>query len=276
MIVPSPPQVTDEILSLQNRFDHLRQYIRDIKKRMNLSIEYFVLLEEAKQWFREGSKLLVIIARKATSVKMPEEATDLLQEIEAYLKPGEEQQEKRIEKLKQLSTIVFGTDRLPQFQEVVGENRQMLDSFAVISSELRTLSQNLQNAENLKEKLQAEQLEVDQKLQAVKIEMVAAEAARKEAENAKKLAEQLAAETLDKAAIEARRLKEEEVRKLVSPVSHSVSAQTETIVEETVTSAMTTKEIHILQKVVKELIILTINFAILYCNLHLFLFVDGS
>lgn len=250
-IVPLPPQVTDEIMSLRNRFDHLRQYVRDIKKRMNLSIEYFVLLEEAKQWFREGSKLLVIVARKATSVKAPEEATDLLLEIEAYLKPGEEQQEKRIEKLKQLSTIVFGTDRLPQFQEVVGENRQMLDSFAVISSELRTLSQNLQNAEDLREKLQAEQLEADQKLQAVKIEMAAAEAAREEAENARKLAEQLAAETLDMAAIEAKRLKEEEARKIIPPVSHSVSAQTDTIVEETVTSAVTTKEIHILQKVTK-------------------------
>jgi len=75
---------------------------------MNLSIEYFTLLEEAKQWFREGSKLLVIVARKATTVKLPEEATELLREINAYVKPGEEQQEKRIEQLKQLSTIVFG------------------------------------------------------------------------------------------------------------------------------------------------------------------------
>jgi alkanesulfonate monooxygenase SsuD/methylene tetrahydromethanopterin reductase-like flavin-dependent oxidoreductase (luciferase family) len=75
---------------------------------MNLSIDYFMLLEEAKQWFREGSKLLVIIARKATTVKTPEEAIDLLREIDVYIKPGEEQQEKRIEKLKELSTLVFG------------------------------------------------------------------------------------------------------------------------------------------------------------------------
>ncbi|XP_071560873.1 uncharacterized protein [Temnothorax nylanderi] len=248
-IVPLTPQVTDEILSLRNRWDHLIKYVRDIKKRMNLSIDYFVLLEEAKQWFREGSKLLVIVARKATTVKVPAEAIDLLREIDAYIKPGEEQQEKRIEKLKQLSTIVFGTDRLPQFNEVVVENRQMLDSFAVISSELRTLSQNLQNAEQLREKLRIEKLEADKKLQAAKIEMAAAEAAKTEAENAKKLAEQLAAETLDKATMEAKKLKEREARKIVLPSSHSVSAQTDqTIIEETITSAVTTKEIHILQK----------------------------
>jgi len=135
---------------------------------------------------------------------------------------------------------------------VIVENRQMLDSFAVISSELRTLSQNLQNAEDLREKLQIEKLEADKKLQAVKIEMAAMEAAKIEAENAKKLAEQLAAETLDKAAIEAKKLKEEHARKIIPSISHSVSAQTdETIVEETIhkTSAVTTKEIHILQKV---------------------------
>lgn len=146
---------------------------------------------------------------------------------------------------------VLGTDRLPQFNEVVVENRQMLDSFAIVSSELRTLSQNLQNAEDLRERLRIEKLEADKKLQATKIEMAAAEAARIEAENARKLAEQLAAETLDKAAIEAKKLKEEEARKVVPlAVSHSVSAQTdETVVEETITSAVTTKEIHILQKV---------------------------
>lgn len=145
---------------------------------------------------------------------------------------------------------VLGTDRLPQFNEVVVENRQMLDSFAVISSELRTLSQNLQNAEELREKLRIEKLEADRKLQAAKIEMAAMEAAKKEAENARKLAEQLAAETLDKAAIEAKKLKEEEARKIIPPISHSVSAQTdETVIEETLTSSVTTKEIHILQKV---------------------------
>lgn len=108
MIVPLTPQMTDEISSLRNRWYHLRECVKNTKKRINLSIEYFVLLEEAKQWFREGSKLLVIVARKATTVKVPEEAINLMQEIDAYIKPGEEQQDKRIEQLKQLSTIVFG------------------------------------------------------------------------------------------------------------------------------------------------------------------------
>lgn len=152
--------------------------------------------------------------------------------------------------------LLLDTDRLPQFNEVVVENRQMLDSFAVISSELRTLAQNLKNAEDLQEKLRIEKREADKKLQAAKMEMAAAEAAREEAENAKKIAEKLAAETLEKATIEAKRLKEErKIQKVSAPPSFSVSAQTEKIetdesyVKEMITSATIKKEIHILQKV---------------------------
>lgn len=151
----------------------------------------------------------------------------------------------------------LGTDRLPQFNEVIVENRQMLDSFAVVSSEFRTLAQNLKNAEDLQEKLRIEKQEADRRLQAAKVEMAAAEAAREEAENARRIAEKLAAETLEKATIEAKKLKEEKTfEKVSAPPSFSVSAQTEKIdstdksfVKEMVTSATITKEIHILQKV---------------------------
>ncbi|XP_076758852.1 uncharacterized protein LOC143428086 isoform X1 [Xylocopa sonorina] len=247
------PQIVNDISSLRERWRNLKGRIEETKKRMNLSIEYFTLLEEAQEWNREGNKLLVIITRKTTSCKTPEDTMNLLQDIENYLKPGEEVQERRIEKLKQLSTIVFGTERLPQFNEVIVENRQMLDSFAIVSSELRTLAQNLKN---LREKIRIEKKEAEMKLQAAIREMAAAEAARLEAENARKVAEQLAAETLEKAAMEAKRLKEErEVQKTSVKPSFSVSAQTEkiestdeSVVHETVTSAVTTKEIHILQK----------------------------
>lgn len=102
------PQIVDDISALKERWRNLKKRMEEAKKRMNLCIDYFVLLEEAKEWNREGSKLLVVIARKATTVKAPKDATDLLREIENYLKPGEEVQERRIEKLKELSTIVFG------------------------------------------------------------------------------------------------------------------------------------------------------------------------
>lgn len=102
------PQAYDEISCLRDRWDCLKKRIIETKKRINSSIDYFELLEEAKQWFTEGSKFLITVARKAVTVKTSEDANDLSREIDDYLKLGDKRQEKRIEKLKELSTITFG------------------------------------------------------------------------------------------------------------------------------------------------------------------------
>lgn len=102
------PKVRRELSDLEEKWSHLKEKATETKKSADLSVDYFKLLEEAEDWFRDGSKLLVTIARKATSVKAPEEAATLLHDVETYLKPGEEKQEKRIEKIRKLSTEVFG------------------------------------------------------------------------------------------------------------------------------------------------------------------------
>lgn len=115
----------------------------------------------------------------------------------------------------------------------------MLDSFAVISSELRSLSENLRNAEETDRMLKLEREEANAKIRA-------AQAAAAEAENARQVAERLTAETLERAAEEARRIANEKKEE------KSVAAQTEreevdapvSVVEEKIT-----KEIHIVQKV---------------------------
>ncbi|XP_015607040.1 titin isoform X3 [Cephus cinctus] len=254
------PYVREELSKLEEKLEELKKEAEESRRRVNLSIDYFKLLEEAEEWFREGSKLLITIARKATMVKVPEDATNLLHDVDTYLKPGEDKQEERIRKIRELSTHVFGTERLPQFNEVVVENREMLDAFTMLSSELQILVQDLKNAENRKEMLKREQEEADAKLSAARAEAMAAQVAAAEAENARRAAELLAAQTVERATEEARKLAEIEGEKArraqieKQKALTSVSAQTETeindtqTVQETLTSAVTTKEIHILQK----------------------------
>lgn len=134
---------------------------------------------------------------------------------------------------------------------MVVENQKMVDSFAVVSFELHTLSENLQNAEDLRERLRIEKLEADKKLETAKLEIEMAETAKMEAENISIVAEQLAAEALKKNAIESESLKKDTVKEqAIIPPPHSVSAETnESIVEETIASSVITKQIHIYQKV---------------------------
>ena len=104
----SPLTIHRELSGLKDRWQELKRLAEETRKRLNLSIEYFQLLEEAKNWYRDGNKLLIVIARKATAAKVPEEAAELLRDVEAYLKPGEERQEIRIERIRELSTRIFG------------------------------------------------------------------------------------------------------------------------------------------------------------------------
>ncbi|XP_011496101.1 PREDICTED: palladin-like [Ceratosolen solmsi marchali] len=131
----------------------------------------------------------------------------------------------------------------------------MLDSFAVISSELRTLVENLYNAEDVREKIRFEREEADAKIREARAEVSAAQAAAAEAETARRVAERVAAETLERAAEEARRIglleaerirvEEKNRQEITNRIQFEevVNAPLKNLVHETIT-----KEIHIMEK----------------------------
>ncbi|KAL7299328.1 hypothetical protein TKK_0007906 [Trichogramma kaykai] len=147
------PEIETELNNLQDKLRTLKDLTKETREKINSSIQYFTLLEEAQQWFKEGSQLLLTAARKATSIKTVEEAENLLSEIDTFIKTGEEYQETRIENIRVLSTAIFGTNRLSQFNDLVVENREMLDSFANTSSELHSLLSDLQGTKIISEKV---------------------------------------------------------------------------------------------------------------------------
>lgn len=48
------------------------------------------------------------IAKKSSTIRKPEEATELLMDIEVFLKPGEARQDDRIQKISDLAVKLFG------------------------------------------------------------------------------------------------------------------------------------------------------------------------
>ncbi|XP_017775027.1 PREDICTED: titin [Nicrophorus vespilloides] len=165
------PSIEMQIEDLKKRWNELKQQIAETRNLIDLSVQYFGLIEEADDWFREGSRLLVTIARKSSLVKKPEEAQELLNEIEMFLKPGEARQNARIEDIVKLGSKLFGFEP----QHVLVSNREMMESFNVISNELNTLAQNLKTAEEERERMLREH------------EMLRMELLRKEEEKRKEL-----------------------------------------------------------------------------------------
>lgn len=101
-------KIENELRGLMDKLETLKKLTEETRKKIDSSIEYYELSEDAREWFREGSKLLMVVARKATSVKAPDDAQILLQDIDAFLRPGEDIQDKRIGKIRELSTKIFG------------------------------------------------------------------------------------------------------------------------------------------------------------------------
>ncbi|XP_063235498.1 titin isoform X2 [Bacillus rossius redtenbacheri] len=185
----SAPHIRQELAQLQSRWAAFHKQVVERRRLVDLSIQYFTLVEEAEEWFREGSKLLVTIARKSTSVRTPEEATQLLDEVELFLKPGEARQDERIRKISTLAYELYGEEQSKQLTLVVTENREMIDSFTIIRNELSILTQNLRAAEEQKQRHQKELEEVDATLAAARAEAAAAQAAAAAAEEARRAAE---------------------------------------------------------------------------------------
>ncbi|XP_066996542.2 titin isoform X1 [Anabrus simplex] len=195
----SSPHIERELNLLQTRWSSFHAQVVESRRLIDLSIKYFTLVEEAEEWFREGSKLLVTIARKSTTVRLPEEATQLLNEVEIFLKPGEAKQDERIKEISTLAVELYGGEKPRQVTLVLNENKEMLESFTVISEELNTLAKNLKAAEEQRERQKKEQEEVDASLAAAKAEAAAARAAAAAAEEARRAAE-AAAKALQEAA----------------------------------------------------------------------------
>ncbi|CAG9824336.1 unnamed protein product [Phaedon cochleariae] len=162
-------QIHSELTDLRDRWTSLKNQVEATRSLINLSIPYFEQVEKADEWFREGSKLLVTIARKSTTVKSPDEAEKLLKEISDFLKPGEEIQNVRMEKISELARKLYGPEQTKHAPLLHGNN-EMIESFSAITKELKTLAENLRAAEEERIRLERDRKQALLAAEAKKLE----------------------------------------------------------------------------------------------------------
>lgn len=213
----SSGHIESELKKTQEKWDSFYEQVKESRRLIDLSIQYFTLVEEAEEWFKEGNRLLVTIARKTTTVKTPEEATELLNEVELFLKPGEVKQDQRIRKISELALQLYGVEGTKYTQPVLAENQEMIDSFTLISEELSILATNLRQSEEERERLKKEN-----DTEPIEAEVVAAKAAVEAAEEASKTAEN-AAQTLKEAVTETVEIVE--IEEIITTVAEGIERQ---------------------------------------------------
>ncbi|XP_055338080.1 LOW QUALITY PROTEIN: titin-like [Paramacrobiotus metropolitanus] len=121
-------------------------FYRDVgamTKRTELAVNFYEKLEEAEQWYKEATQALVTIGRKTTECKGPEDANNVLSQMEHFLGPGEKRQEERVKSLMEISLQVFGQKGPSRVEYLIKKNRDVMESFSVISNELFSIAENL-------------------------------------------------------------------------------------------------------------------------------------
>uniref|UniRef100_A0A0K8S6A5 Ig-like domain-containing protein n=2 Tax=Lygus hesperus TaxID=30085 RepID=A0A0K8S6A5_LYGHE len=129
-----------EIQSLRNKWNALREQVVEARRLIDMAEVFFTLVDEAEDWFREGNRVLVSIAQRSTKVSSPEEAQVLLEEINLFLKPGEERQNRRIDEISQIALELWGDDVTSHLKLVKSGSKEILDSFNQVSDSLKQIA----------------------------------------------------------------------------------------------------------------------------------------
>lgn len=65
---------------------------------------------QAEEWLKEGSRLLISVARKSSTCTKESDAENLKKEVQDFLNKGRSEQEERLKKISSLSIQLYGMD----------------------------------------------------------------------------------------------------------------------------------------------------------------------
>ncbi|KAK8746901.1 hypothetical protein OTU49_016887 [Cherax quadricarinatus] len=185
-------EVQEDLAELEKKWSTFQMQVGQSKKSIELSIVFYKLVEEAEDWVKQGSKILVDVAGESANIQNPEEAEKLRSRIEHFLKPGEEAQQERLTQISSLAVELYDGQSPKQVEVVNYQNAQMLNSFTVINRNFIMMVENLRAAEEHREKQKREKEELAASLAAAQAEAEAARLAAIAAEEARKAAEEVA------------------------------------------------------------------------------------
>ncbi|XP_046554795.1 uncharacterized protein LOC124264120 [Haliotis rubra] len=133
-----------EIDVLKNKWSTFHTSVRDYRRLLDTSIQYFTLIEECEIWMKEGSHLLINIGRRSTECRNPQEANELIRKLEKYVEEGKPLQEQRLQKVSELAVQLYGEQGPNKIRHVVIQYQDLMQSFEQADNELSLLRDNLE------------------------------------------------------------------------------------------------------------------------------------
>ena len=176
-----------EMDQIDRKWSTFHREVDETRKRIDASLELSTLVDEAEQSIRQGGQLLVTLARRSAGIRSAAEAEELIREVDRFVKPHEAKTDEKMKKISQLFVQLYG--RPEEEHPLRNECRTMMESFAVINTELSALALNLKAVDEDRQTKAA----VQESLEAARSEAAAARAAAAAADEARRAAESAAA-----------------------------------------------------------------------------------
>ncbi|XP_026463315.1 coiled-coil domain-containing protein 141-like [Ctenocephalides felis] len=140
------PRIKRDLDALSSRWNGFRHEVSEVRRLIDLSMQYFKLVDETEDWFGEGNKLLLTVASKIATIKTEDDANKLLSEMEHFISSGEYKQNERLNKMSALARDLYDDSRYSHLNKIQNSNRDMMTSFETMRDNLRTAIDNLKAA----------------------------------------------------------------------------------------------------------------------------------
>lgn len=93
---------------LKQMWSDFRREVEEVQEKFTSATTYWTLVEETEIWTQEITEYIVNVGRKTAQLKSPQEAIELQEKLETYIKPKQQEQETRIVKMEVAARHLYG------------------------------------------------------------------------------------------------------------------------------------------------------------------------
>uniref|UniRef100_A0A1B0CIV6 Ig-like domain-containing protein n=2 Tax=Lutzomyia longipalpis TaxID=7200 RepID=A0A1B0CIV6_LUTLO len=153
--------VEEEVRKLLQRWEEFCERSRKSRRSLDLSVEYFKLLDEINTQYRIHSTYYAHTSNTVPFVSSIEQANDLVNQIDDYIDQNEASQLNKLKKLSEISIEIYGLDKTVT---IYTENLSLFQSFLKLKADLNA------TVEKLKEEQIRERSEKVEKLKIIEVQ----------------------------------------------------------------------------------------------------------
>uniref|UniRef100_A0A915LB96 Ig-like domain-containing protein n=1 Tax=Romanomermis culicivorax TaxID=13658 RepID=A0A915LB96_ROMCU len=136
-----------KIENLKKRWKEFKDELIEIEKKIQISTNYWLLVEEIEYWSREVTEYIVEIGKTTPLLRTAQESEKLAQDVQKYFENVEKEQEKRIVELVKIAEPLYGELADQKMQSHKRRFKEIVDTMHMVINQLHSLVETFETTE---------------------------------------------------------------------------------------------------------------------------------